>query len=159
MRIKKSQVNMLETISVLAIFFVLVMLGLIFYSKALTSSIGTDKEESIQLDAIRISQKISFLPELQCSQQNIVKDNCIDVQKLEAMPEIIKENEVPYFDQLSFSRIIVNEIYPGENEWVLYDRPLNDYNHKIATNIPISIFDPIENKNAFGIINVETFSK
>jgi hypothetical protein len=159
MRIKKSQVNMLETISVLAIFFVLVMLGLIFYSKALTSSIETDKEESIQLDAIRISQKISFLPELQCSQQNIVKDNCIDVQKLEAMPEIIKENEVHYFDQLSFSRIIVNEIYPGENEWVLYDRPLNDYNHKIATNIPISIFDPIENKNAFGIINVETFSK
>lgn len=150
---------MLETISVLAIFFILIMLGLIFYSKAIASSIGIDKEESIQLGAIKISQKISFLPELQCSQQNVVKDNCIDLQKLEAMPEIIKENEVHYFDQFSFSRIIVNEIYPGENEWILYDRPLEEYSYKIATNIPISLFDPIENKNAFGIISVETFSK
>lgn len=150
---------MLETIAVLAVFFIIVMLAYAFYSKMLKRGIDAENEESMQLNAARIAQRASSLPELQCSQENTAVGSCIDIMKLEAMPHIINENEIYYFDRLYFSRITVNEIYPNEKEWILYDRSFEGYSNKAEANIPISLWNDIENKNAFGIMNVAVFSK
>ena len=150
---------MLETISVLAIASILILLGLVFYSAMFKSSIEVEKGESMQLDSIKIAQRSSFLPELQCSQENIIIDNCINILNLEALSEIINENKIYYFDKLSFSRIIVNKIYPDNEEWVLYDRPLEQYSDKSVTTAPILLFDPVEDKNYFGVMRIEVFSK
>jgi len=150
---------MMETIVVLAIFFILIALVFIFYSDVITRNWSIEKEENDQLNAIRIVQIASFLPELQCSQQNIILDNCINTLNLESMPEVIDENQIYYFDKFSFSRIIVNRIYPDKEEWVLYNKPLEEYSSKSVTNIPMLLFDPIESKNSFGVLNVEVFLK
>jgi len=150
---------MMETISVLAIFFILVIFVFIFYSRVSESSMEIRKEESSQLDAIKIAQKASNLPELQCSQENVVKDNCVDILKLEVASEVIKENEIHYFDIFSFSKITINEIYPSNERWIIYDKSLDEYSHKTVTNIPISLFNPLNNKNSFGVMKVELFSK
>jgi len=150
---------MLETMAVLFIFFLLVVMGLVFYAKVLSGNIDFQKEESIQLNAIEIAQRASSLPELQCSLDNIVSDNCIDIIKLDVASDILVENEVFYYDRLLFSRITVREIYPGNNEWTLYDRPREDSEDKRVTQIPISLFDPISNKNSFGVMFVELFVK
>lgn len=155
----KAQIHMMETISVLAVFFILVILGFIFYSNVLRSNFELEKEENIQLDSIKIVQKVSSLPELQCSQDSVVKDNCIDVLNLEALAEVIDQNEIHYFDMFSFSKITVTEVYPGDNEWLLYDKSLEDYSQKIVTNVPIIIFNPIEKRNNFGVMKVEFFVK
>jgi len=156
---RKSQIQMMETIAVLAIFFILVALGLIFYSGVVTRNVAIEKEGYTQLYAIRIAQIASFLPELQCSQENIIVDNCINILNLESMPEVIDENQIYYFDKFSFSRIIVNEIYPDKEEWVLYNKPLEEYSKKSVINIPLLLFDPVENRNSFGVMNIEVFSK
>ncbi len=150
---------MMETIAVLLIFFILVVIGLVFYTNVLKGSIEIQKEESIQLNAIEVAQRASSLPELQCSEDNIVSDNCIDVIKLQIAADIINANEIHYYDKLLFSKIIISEIYPDKKEWTLYDRPLAQFSNKIVTNIPISLFDPVSNKNSFGIMNVELFLK
>lgn len=155
----KAQIHMMETISVLAVFFILVILGFIFYSNVLRSNFELEKEENIQLDSIKIVQKVSSLPELQCSQDSVVKDNCIDVLNLEALAEVIDQNEIHYFDMFSFSKITVTEVYPRDNEWLLYDKSLEDYSQKIVTNVPITIFNPIEKRNNFGVMKVEFFVK
>jgi len=157
---RKSQINMLETIVVLAVFFILVGFAFIFYSKVFESSIEIEKGENAQLNAIKIAQRASFLPELQCSQESGVIDNCIDLLKLAALPDIIKKNEIHYFDRFSFSRITINEIYPEVEELaVLYDKPLEEYSNKIAANIPITLFNPFERKYSFGGMIVEVYSK
>jgi len=154
---------MLETIAVLVIFFILFVLGYVFYSKVFKSSVEDEKEENIQLESIKIAQIAASLPELQCSQENVVKDNCIDKYKLKAAEEIMtdSDNLIYYFDKFSFSRIIVKEIYPGTEEWIIYDRKLDvgEFSQKIITNIPITIFDPIENENAFGVMEIALFIK
>lgn len=152
---------MLETIAVLLIFFILIVIGFIFYANVLRGNIEIQKEESVQLNAIKIAQRASSLPELQCSEDNIVSDNCIDIFKLQATSEIINnpENEIYYYDRLLFSRITVKEIYPQENDWELYNRPLEEFSNKIVTNIPISLFNPVSNKNSFGVMRVELFLK
>ena len=156
---KKAQIQMMETLAVLLVFFVLIIIGIVFYSKVLGGNLETQKEESIQLSAIKVAQRASTLPELQCSEDNIVSDNCIDIFKLEAASGIIKQNELYYYDRLLFSSVKVNQIYPISREWMLYERPLEEFSNKIVTNIPISLFDPVSNKNSFGIMNVELFMK
>src|SRR3989338_7745702 len=149
---KTAQIQMMETIAVLFIFFILVVIGFVFYAKILKGNLEQQKEESAQLNAIEVAQRASSLPELQCSEGNIVSDNCIDLLKLEAASQIMQQNDIYYYDRLLFSKITVNEIYPNSNEWALYARPLDEFYSKITTNIPILLFNPIENKNSFGIM-------
>ena len=158
---KKSQIHMLETIAVLAVFFILVVLGFVFYIKMYRGGTEEENEENIQLSAIKIAQRAATLPELQCSENNVVRDNCVDRLKLEAAKDIMRssENEIYYFDKLSFSRITVKEIYPCTENWNLYERLLDDYTDKMVTNIPISIFNPGDYTNAFGLMNVTVYLK
>ena len=156
---------MIETIAILIVFFMLVVFGLIFYTKVMKGSYTVKLEEKTQLRAIELAQRASFLPELQCSEENIIKDDCIDLLKLNAAAAIMQDNPIYYYDLLEFSKITVEEIYPEANSWALYDRPLRDsenkevFKNKISTNIPISIYDPKTKTNTFGIMLVDMYTK
>jgi hypothetical protein len=152
---KKSQLHILETIVVLAIFIIVVYLGFSFYTNLSVREIEDDQEENLQLKAINIAQKVSSFPEIRCSQENAVVDNCIDMLRLSSFLEV----DGDYFDHFSFSKITVEEIYPHEQELELYNVPLEGHSQKITTNIPVSLFDPIKNEYNFGIIKTEVFSR
>jgi hypothetical protein len=155
---KRGQVQIGETIAVLLVFFILVLIGFMFYTMVIKSNLETEAEESNQLKAIELAQKASFLPEIQCSQENIIKENCIDIFKLDAASRIILNNEVFYYDKFLFSTISVEEIYPVSRNWILYDRQPPRFLNNISTPIPISLFDPTTRKNSFGILRINTFS-
>ena len=150
---------MIETIAILIVFFMLVVFGFIFYTQVMKGSYAVKLEEKTQLRAIELAQKASFLPELQCSEENIIKDDCIDLLKLNAAAAIMQNNPIYYYDLLEFSTITIEEIYPETNSWILYDRPLEDFKNKISTNIPISIYDPRTKTNTFGIMLVDMYTK
>ena len=155
---KKSQIHMGETIAVLLIFFILVFLGLIFYTRIIRGNIENELTEARQLEAIKIAQRVSYLPELQCSDVNVIKDDCIDALKLDASIGIIKSNNDFYPDQFKFSKITVKGIYPDETESLtIYDKSLTDFTDKIHTNFPVDLYDPISEKHSFGVIEVDTY--
>ncbi len=156
---KKSQIQIGETIAVLFVFFILVAIGFIFYAKVIKTNIETEKEEVQQLNSIGIAQRVMFLPELQCSEDNIIIDNCIDILKLDAAKVLMKGNEVYYYDMLEFSNITVTQIYPAEAKWEIYSRKMENPKYKFATNVPISLYDPITRKHGFGVLTIETLSK
>jgi len=150
---------MMETIAVLFIFFVLVLVGFIFYIRIAQGNMEIDKEETRQLKAIEVAQRAMFFPELQCSEENIVASDCIDILKLNAAADIISQNQLYYYDRLGFSKIVVTEMYPTSNNWTLYDRSLVKFADKITTHLPISIFDAKEKKYSFGIMKVDVYTK
>ena len=157
---RKSQIHTLETIIVLAIFFILVIFVFVYYSKITESNIEIKEVENLQLNAIRIAEKVLFLPEIQCSQDNVVVDNCVDLLNVAAALDVITSNEIHYFDMFSFSRISIEEIYPDTEEIaILYDRSLESYSSKEVINLPILLFDSLNDENSFGVIVVEVFSK
>lgn len=156
---KKSQIQMGETIAVVFVFFILVIVGLIFYVKVQKGQLETEKEELSQLRSVAIAQRIMFLPELQCSEDNIVSDNCIDMLKLDTAQKVMRDNQLYYYDLLEFTDISILEIYPGNSTWKLYSRRIEDFSSKYITNIPISLYDPAIRQNRFGILTVETMSK
>ena len=156
---KKAQVQIGETIAVLFVFFILVIMGFIFYVKVIKGNIELEKEELSQLKSIGIAQRVMFLPEVQCSEDNIIIDNCIDILKLDSAQALMVENEVYYYDLLEFSDVNIVQIYPNEAKWNLYSRKTQDFKSKFVTNVPISIYDPAARRHGFGILTIETFLK
>lgn len=155
----KSQIQIGETIAVLFVFFILVIIGLIFYVKVIKGNIQVEQEELSQIKSVGIVQRVMFLPELLCSEDNIVIDNCIDLLKLDAAQKVMKDNEFYYYDLLEFSDISVSQVFPEESEWGIYSRKIDDFKNKFVTNVPISLYNPITRKYSFGVLSIETLSK
>ena len=148
-----------ETIAVVFVFLILVVVGLIFYTRVLKGELETEKEEISQLRSVGIVQRVMFLPEVQCSEDNIIIDNCVDILKLDSAQKIMKENVLYYYDLLEFSNISISQIYPTNAKWNIYSRKTEDFSNKFVTNVPISLYDPSTRKSGFGILTVETLSK
>lgn len=153
---KKSQIQIGETIAVLFIFFILIIIGFIFYVKIIKGNIELEKEEMQQLKSVGIAQSIIFLPEVQCSEDNIIIDNCIDILKLTSAESIMNENELYYYDMLGFSDVTIRQIYPDEAKWSIYSRKTQSFRNKFVTNVPLSLYDPITRKHSFGVLTIET---
>lgn len=156
---RKAQIQIGETIAVLFVFFILIVIGFIFYVRIIKGNLELEKEELSQLKSIGIAQRVMFLPELQCSKDNIVTENCIDMLKLDFAKEVMKENEIYYYDLLEFSDISIKKIYPNEAKWSIYTRRIDDFKNKFVTNIPISLFDPVTGEHSFGVLTIETLTK
>ena len=155
MKSKHAQIQMMETIAVLLIFFVIVVIGFMFFLKISTSSNTQKIVKDQELESIRVSQTISFLPELQCASKNIVQDNCFDKYKLDAF-ENLSDKENIYYPFFYFSEITIDEIYPNEFKWVLYNR--TRYSTYFITSIPILLYDPALKVNSFGLLNVKYYT-
>ena len=158
-KMKRAQIQIGETIAVLFVFFILIIMGFMFYVRVIKGNIDIEKEELSQLRSVGISQRIMFLPEIQCSEDNIIIDNCIDTLKLEYAQSIMRENEIYYYDLLEFSDVNVAQVYPDEAKWNIYSRKTEDFSSKFVTNVPVSLYDPNTRKHGFGVLTIETLSK
>ena len=155
----KSQIQMGETIAVLFVFFILIIISFIFYVRVIKGNIQSESEELSQLRSVGIAERAMFLPEVQCSEDNVIADNCIDILKLKSAQDIMSQNEVYYYDLLEFSNISVSQIYPSEATWIIYSRKIDEFTNKFVTNVPISLYDPATRKYGFGVLTIETLSK
>ena len=166
---KKSQIQMMETILILFIFFILLVFGFMFYARFFTGSARTEEREIAQLKAIQIAQRIADLPEIQCTRNNVRVTNCVDLFKLEVAKTIIgSTNQIHYFDLLGYSDITVKQIYPSSaDEWNIYKKELDNYQSLSSLFIPTIIYDPTESGQychvgkgtcTFGLIEVKVYS-
>src|SRR3989338_1853366 len=103
MKNKKSQMQMIETISVLFVFFILVAIGFVFFGKVQGWGIKEQIEESVQKRAIDITNIASFMPELGCGEEGIEKVNCVDIDKIKIIKTIFDDNLNYYFDIFGYA--------------------------------------------------------
>lgn len=161
----KAQIKMAETVAILVVFFMLLMFGLSFYVGLQQENHERLQEETRELNALQIIQKASYLPELQCSIQNIQYDNCFDVQKADQFyrithgpggnspdPELIQR----YYQIFRHSTIYLHEIYPGNGTVCVYDQALPVENATYAPQmfVPVSLYNATENAFSMGMLNI-----
>ena len=155
---RKAQIQIFETVGVLVIFLVIIFIGFIFYGKMVKNDINKESYELSQLRSIAIAQRVMFFPELQYSDDSLVKENCIDRLKLYAAQAVMGEsnNQIYYYDLLGFSEINITNIYPNEEKWTIYSRKSEIFKSRFITNVPVLIYDPIVERYDFGTISIET---
>jgi hypothetical protein len=143
---------MFETIAILFIFFILLVLGLIFYANVQGQEQQKKSREFRELRAIENMQKLMFLPEIQCGKQGIEIYTCADALKLDALEQQIQENPVYYADLFGNTQIVVREVYPGTKSWLITNRTETG----IKSFIPISIWYPVEDRFSLGLLEIMT---
>lgn len=164
---KKAQAGMFEIIMVLFVFFLLVGFGLIFYAGMQKRSSAEDSKSALELRAVRVAQIASTLPELQCSLDNAVRENCVELQKISSAEKVMQQNAPEYYDIFGYGEIYVEKMYPEQpflnpssaekNKLILY-RNTGGKRDVTAIQIPVTIYDSVERKSYFGVLNVLVYS-
>ena len=148
----------------LFIFFVLVLFGIIFYSKYQQVAFKEKQEEILGARAIETTLKTLFMPELMCTKGEAeAEDNCFDLSKLQHLNEtILKYRDDYYFDIFSYAKIYVQEIYPLERTWVLYDKIKPDVTMEEPTYFVVTLRDDTsllqESQHHLGYVAVVVYS-
>lgn len=161
---KKAQIKMFETMAVLVIFFFLLVGGAAFYFQVQKSSLQREIEKQEQLQSFQVVQKALFLPELDCSFVSIQKDNCFDKLKVAVLSGLLSENEdmlVDYFVFFGFSEIRIYQVYPVNESFshTLYSNTPDSYTSVIKTQSPVLLFDAVENRYDFGVVEVDVYAE
>ncbi len=123
---RKAQMQMMETIGVIFIFFVLILFGSIFYFKFQEISFQNKQEELLAQQAMDTTLVTLYLPEIQCSQgDSESEDNCVDMVKVRAMTNMMMNNPRYttdyYFNMFGYANITVNMVYPMQDSWTIYE--------------------------------------
>lgn len=155
---KKSQIEMGETVAVLIIFFILLVLSFVYFTFIKAGEVNQLIQEKEAKESIRISQEATFLPELACSHEGVIRNDCIDRLKLEAFDQVSGDAQDLYFDRLLFSKVTVREIYPDNtHQWPIYNKPNLNLTSSKSTQIPVSILtitNEGKERYSFGYIEV-----
>jgi len=157
---RKAQLKMVETIAVMFVFFILLVLGIVFYSRMQTVTIKQESAERFTQKAIGISQIMMFLPELMCSEEGVTKESCFDYYKLRgfnAVVDLDTDNKLYYYDQFGYANISIQMIYPGGNDIVIYDNPKPQWTTLSNFPTPISIYNPKTKVKSLGVLMVKIY--
>ena len=156
-RTKKAQdIKMGETIMILFIFMVLIVVGLTFFVRYQKGSVSAIKSDQTVKKSVQIAQLFSVLPEVVCSFENVKKENCVDILKVETAANVITNHQSFYFPYFKYSEIIIYEIYPNQREWILYNNSL-EKTTKLSTPIPIALYDAKEKAYHYGYMEVNYY--
>jgi len=157
---KKAQIQMGESIAVIIIITIMIFFALAFYSKVKTLDIKEEANKFNQYDAIKLANIVSNMPEILCSRQRVIDINCVDEYKLLALNTSISGGESFFYYRSLFgnSRISVKQMYPSNKFYSIYENNFTSNQSIDAILIPITIYNPITRKNAFGVLKVEAYS-
>lgn len=169
-RKRKAQMKMAENIGILVIFFILVVIGIVFYARVQTEGVKFEVVEKRGQDALVTSQRIVNLPEIQCSdpvESEAGRQDCIDLYKLASFTDgsmfksdIGDENfNSYYFDIFGYSSVTVKEVYPNSGrEWEIYVNKPEVIQSRLPTPVPILLFDEVQDRYSFALLVVEVYS-
>ncbi|MFH1439783.1 MAG: hypothetical protein ABIG89_04400 [Candidatus Woesearchaeota archaeon] len=164
---KQSQLKLGESIIVLIIFFILLIVGLVFYAKIQSHITQKDGEEFNAKRAIDMALAIKFLPELQCTSQATEEFDCVDLAKLQVYKLVMdgKDWYGRYYAQMfPNAKITIKQVFAPSgdllhqegillfNNIYIKDEDIKSF-QKIS--IPITIYDSIADSNSFGFIVLE----
>lgn len=156
---KRAQLQMTETVAVLIVFFILLLFGLLFYTRFQRSALDEQRAEFAGERAITISLTSLLLPELKCSKgDNVPVRDCVDLFKIDVAQQKMQEERDYYFDLFGFARVSVEEYYPGKNKWMLYENVNPDATSSVKTPIPVALYDPVQRTYRFGVLTIEVMS-
>ena len=170
-KLKKSQLKIGESILVLMIFFILLVLGLIFYAKIQMHINEEEKDKFQSKRIIDMALAVKFLPELQCSTQATEEFDCIDLAKLASFESVVAENVLyqRYYAQLfPNAKIIINQSFTPRGEILseagkvlidnIYESNPEQRSSLTILSLPVTLYDPIMDINSFGFITLEAYS-
>ncbi len=156
---KKAQLQLIETVAVLVIFFILVAIGLTFYSSVVKTGYNREATAQLETTAVEIAKRAGESMEFSCSEDNVPREVCVDEVKLIVAPAYLRANATRFFSLFGFSKISVSQLYPPpQKSYVLWNNPLRNASISTVIHFPINIWYPVEQIYTLGEMRVEVYA-
>jgi hypothetical protein len=166
---KKSQMQMTESVFVVFIILIIIVMGFVIYSKFQESSIRDNERMLRNIDIIKLANRISSWPELECSLSGTERFVCLDTLKLDILGDFINKSTGSdtyafnyYYDLLKESKILVTEVYPplahreNQKRWILYynpgETPVTD-----SILVPVNLYNPLSETFSMGMLEMQIY--
>lgn len=167
-RSTKGQIHLFESTMVLFVFFFIIIIGFSVYQNFQQGKLERTQEDFNQKQAIKIAQKVLFLPEIACSSNADIKFDCIEIQKIQGFQDQLKSNSRYYREVLGPSKASIEVIYNSIDMPPPFDVnttiPLYDFSGNLENSysflIPVNLNDAttIPETAHFAWMKVEVFS-
>ncbi len=155
----KAQIKMIESVFIIIIFVIILMIVIVFFARFQRSDVQFTRTEQSLRDSVQMAQIFSSLPEVACTESNAIRENCIDILKLETMDSLSSSELVYYYDLFRFGTVTIEQIYPEDGlgrHWVIYNVTRENAGF-FSMAIPMALYDPVEGRNNFGIMEVRFY--
>ncbi|MFP4522961.1 MAG: hypothetical protein ACLFNM_00235 [Candidatus Woesearchaeota archaeon] len=166
---KKGQMQSLESIFAVIVILFLIILGIIFFSRAQQEETVTLSRTFADLDDVAQTQIIASLGELSCSEYDVAKTSCFDLYKVRLFNTTIQN--IPfaaeyYFNQFGDAKITIKDVYPTSEQgdvtqYVIYENEIGDNQSYSSTMtiIPITLYDSLTDESHFGLLEIQTYRR
>lgn len=155
---KKAQLQTMQTVLILVFVFFILAIAFIFIVAQQKNVVKDKLNEQLILIELKKSQIANYLPEIQCSSNAVMIEDCFDRIALKQFFD--KTNSSNYYlELLGNIKLSVSEYENGN--WttiMIYDNPKETYDSKRLIKMGVVIFDPITNKKIPGVMNLETYN-
>ncbi len=158
--LRKSQVQMGETISVVIIIVILIVLGLVFYFSLSGSGVEREREEVQELDSISTAIFVSRMEEIKCSRAGATTYACIDMYKAKAFHNA-SSSGMPreiYTSLIGYANVTLNMHYSTQKNITIYSHEPSNISGSVTAYMPVMVSDPVNNTQHFAYLEVEVFS-
>lgn len=164
----------MENTLVLLIIVIIIVVALLFFMLYQKGEHDLTMMGTIELESMKKFQEISFIHELQCSENNVVRADCYDIDKIIAFKEILEANPeyVNYYKKIFGQSVISfakynpspetkswdqNSSWQGKAGIIIYNNPITDYRAKSIYRIPVTLRDSIKDIDYFGVLSIEVY--
>lgn len=158
MRAKKAQLQIMENAFILLVIFIILIIAFVFVVSFQKAEQKDKEREFLQLELIKKSRILNFLPEMQCSDNNNLDPDCYDLFKIESFTKTVNEHKFYYQPLLGNIKITIKRYDPSPDinkwfdTWEVYDFPKEPFNGIMPIEFPVLLKDSVNSTNYFGII-------
>jgi len=161
---RKAQVKFGETIAILFIFFILLILGFIFYGRFSAVSASQDVIEQQEIQSVGVSQAITYLSELSCTERNVLEEGCFDLHKVIALNTLgVSQDADPqlrayYLNLFGSATITITSVFPKGETYVLYNNSKEEFSQGLSSFFPISLKNASDNSYSLAVLSVVIYT-
>lgn len=155
----RGQIQMFETIAVLLVFFFIMSFALGFYFFISKAGAAREAVRIQQAQAIEAAQRLTTLPELDCVKGGVGIERCVDELKIAALTKLLEDEDVNdyYFNTFGYTKFDIRRVYPSNQTFEVYERPSPQEQGYTFTQIPILMYNAINDSFAFGVVEVSHY--
>lgn len=155
---KKAQLQIMENAFILLVIFIILIIAFVFVVAFQRAEAKDKEKEFLQLELIKKSRILNFLPEMQCSDNNNLDPDCYDMFKIDSFSKTVKTEDFFYKPLLGNIKITIRRFDPSPDinkwfdTWEVYDNPKPEFNGIMPIEFPVLLKDSVNNTNYFGVI-------
>ncbi|RJQ17580.1 hypothetical protein C4573_01220 [Candidatus Woesearchaeota archaeon] len=161
MKPRNAQIQLGESTAAIVVIIILIVLGLVFYSVLSRSNVDDKKIEIANLEAIEVASFATAIPELHCTFLGAASANCFDAVKVANFSSLLSSDTDAYLYYAEFfknARISIEEVYPGNASWLIYENNKSVRQSELPVYIPINLYYPLDDDYSFAVLKVVKYS-